>query len=142
VSFAVFRRPVAIGAVVCLAGFACRESLPTAPTDLEIGVIVYEHADFLGQSAHITVNIDDLKDFKGPCMDFTSGTPGDTRSVWNDCISSIRLAPGWRANLYEHDNFDGEYFAVTEDISDLRFAGTGCKTGFNDCTTSIRVFAP
>ena len=125
-----------------LASFSCRESLPTAPSDLQTGIIVYEHADFLGESAHITTNVSDLKSFKGPCIESDGGNPPSSIDVWNDCISSIRVAPGWYAHVYEHDDFDGDYIQVTEDVANLRFAGPGCSSGFNDCITSIRVFAP
>jgi hypothetical protein len=123
-----------------LLSFGCQESLPTAPSALETGIIVYEHADFLGATAHITTNVSDLKDYKGPCLE--PDGDGSGVEVWNDCISSIRVAPGWRAHLYEHDDFDGDYIEVTQDIANLRVEGTGCSNGFNDCITSIRVFAP
>ena len=127
--------------VVALAGSGCRESLPTAPGELQTGIIVYEHADFLGAAAHITTNVSDLKDYDGPCIEVDSD--GSTNAdFWNDCISSIRVAPGWRAHVYEHDDFDGDYIEVTGDVANLRFVGTGCSDGFNDCITSIRVFAP
>lgn len=126
--------------VVALAGSGCRESFPTAPAELQTGIIVYEHADYLGESAHITTNVSDLKDYRGPC--FETDSEGLPISVWNDCISSISVAPGWRAHVYEHDDFDGDYIEVTGDLANLRFAGTGCSDGFNDCITSIRVFAP
>ena len=126
--------------VVALAGSGCRESFPTAPAELQTGIIVYQHADYLGESAHITTNVSDLKDYRGPC--FETDSEGLPISVWNDCISSISVAPGWRAHVYEHDDFDGDYIEVTGDLANLRFAGTGCSDGFNDCITSIRVFAP
>jgi hypothetical protein len=126
--------------VVALAGSGCRESFPTAPAELQTGIIVYEHADYLGESAHITTNVSDLKDFEGPCLE--SVNQGQLTYAWNDCISSISVAPGWRAHVYEHDDFDGDYIEVTGDVANLRLAGPGCSDGFNDCITSIRVFAP
>jgi hypothetical protein len=120
--------------------FGCQESLPTAPSDLQTGIIVYEHADFLGAAAHITTDVSDLKDYKGPCIE--SDGESSTVDVWNDCISSIRVAPGWFAHVYEHDDFDGDYIQVTADVPNLRVVGAGCSNGFNDCITSIRVFAP
>jgi len=41
---------------------------PTAPTDLVTGVIVYQHADYTGASAHITSDVDKLEDYKGRCL--------------------------------------------------------------------------
>ena len=45
----------------------CEKTLPTAPSELAAGIVVYEHANYLGASAHITGDIRDLKDFRGPC---------------------------------------------------------------------------
>lgn len=42
--------------------------LPMAPTALTSGVILYEHANFLGNSAHLTADLPDLRDFRGPCL--------------------------------------------------------------------------
>jgi hypothetical protein len=123
----------------------CQKSLPTAPSELTGGVVVYEHADYLGKSAHITEDTKDLKDFKGPCVEFESDGAGSgtTKDVWNDCISSIRVAPGWRAVLYRDDDFDGDQLQLTEDTPNLQRAGGDCsKGGFNDCATSIRLFRP
>jgi peptidase inhibitor family I36 len=137
------RHLVAIGGLV-LPLLACQKSLPTAPSDLMTGITVYEHADYLGQSAHVTQDIKDLKDFKGPCerIEYSAGTV-DTHHEWDDCISSIRVSPGWRATLYRDDDFDGDRLEVTSDISNLRLVSGRCdKGGFNDCVTSIRVLGP
>ena len=131
-------------ALVLLLG--CEKTLPNAPSELTTGIVVYEHANYLGDSAHITGDIRDLKSFKGPCeRSESSGNPPYSSTVqeWNDCISSVRVAPGWRATFYEHDGFDGDHLDVTEDISNLQLAPGDCsKGGFNDCTTSIRVGRP
>ena len=71
------------------------------------------------------------------------GVSPSFKDVWNDCISSIRLAPGWRATLYRDDDFTGDRLEITEDLPNLeQVMPRGCNKGFNDCTTSIRVFAP
>lgn len=125
-----------------------QESFPSAPSELMTGITVYQHADYLGESAHITQDIRDLKDFRGPCERFVagSGIPGDSGEIkheWDDCISSVRVAPGWRAILYRDDDFDGERLEVTRDVPNLQLVSGRCdKGGFNDCVTSIRVFAP
>jgi hypothetical protein len=131
-----------IGVLVLFAG--CQKSLPVAPSDLMQGIVVYEHANYLGESAHVTQDIKDLKDFKGPCIHFeTTGTTTSTSNVWNDCISSIRIAPGWRAVLYRDDDFKGDQLEVTGDVANLQLAAGRCdKGGFNDCVTSLRLFAP
>ena len=141
-----FARHVVTLAAVVLPLMACQKKLPTAPSDLTTGIVVYEHADYLGRSAHITADIKDLKDFKGPCLESESVGPPvyvETKEVWNNCISSVRVAPGWRATLYRDDDFDGDRLEVAADIPNLQFASGKCdKGGFNDCATSIRVFAP
>ena len=132
----------ASGALVVLLG--CQQSLPTAPSDLVEGLIVYEHVDYGGASAHVTRDIEDLNDFKGPCLVFQADQfGGSVTEIWNDCISSIRVAAGWRARLYRHDDFDGARLDVSTDISDLRNVPGPCdKGGFNDCVTSIEVLRP
>jgi hypothetical protein len=134
------RQALAFAAVALL--LACRQSLPQAPTELSGGIVVYEHADYLGASAHITEDIRDLKDFKGPCQKTESGTSGSTTTdVWTDCISSVRVAPGWWATLYRDDGYDGPRMNATQDIPNLRLVIGDCdKGGFNDCVSSIRIF--
>jgi hypothetical protein len=133
----VVRRLLATTGVALL--LACQKTFPVAPSDLTTGIIVYEHADYRGASAHITQDIADLKDFKGPCLELETGAT--TRDVWNDCISSVRVAPGWWARLYRDDGFDGDRIIAAEDIPNLQSVTGGCeKGGFNDCTTSIRLF--
>ena len=133
-------------AIVAMTLFGgCQQSLPTAPSDLTTGIVVYEHANYLGDSAHITQDIGDLKDFRGPCTVYNSGSgpgdPGTTEYIWNDCISSIRVAPGWRATLYRDDDFSGDRLEVTGDVSNLQLSTSRCDHGgFNDCATSIRLF--
>ena len=92
---------VAVATLVCLTG--CEKSLPTAPSELTSGIVIYRHADFEGESAQITRDISDLRDVKGPCPGFEPGvgvglggapTGGNVDYNWNDCISSVRVAPG------------------------------------------------
>jgi hypothetical protein len=99
----------------------------------------------LVESAHVTQDIKDLKDFKGPCERIEySGVPGspvETHHEWDDCISSVRVSPGWRATLYRDDEFHGDRLEVTSDTPSLQLVPGKCdKGGFNDCVTSIRVF--
>ena len=78
----------------------CGKSLPSAPSELLTGVTLYEHANFLGRSAHLTSDVRDLKDFDGPCEHTGSDANGtSTIHDWNDCASSIRAWPqagAWR----------------------------------------------
>lgn len=132
----------ALGSVVVLLG--CRDSLPVAPDDLVEGVVVYQDINYTAASAHISQDIKDLKDFDGPCFK-SSDEFGVAEYAWNDCISSVRIAPGWRAILYRDDDFKGERLEVSQDIPNLQLAGSGtCKggRGFNDCITSMQLFRP
>jgi hypothetical protein len=114
---------------------------PWAPSELTAGVAVYEHPDYLGAAAHITKDTDLRDPEAGPCLAYTTNT--SQRWNWDDCISSVRVAPGWRAILYE-DGFEGNQLEVTGDISNLQLALGMCDghNNFNDCVTSIRVFPP
>src|SRR5690349_6173378 len=92
-------------AVLALAAFTpgCTATeLPMAPSALTAGIILYEHANFLGNSAHLTGEVPDLRDFSGPCI---KGSDASSRD-WNDCVSSVRVAPGWRATLYRGAKYD------------------------------------
>ena len=131
-------------AVALVAGCSSQE-LPTAPSELLSGIIVYEHANFQGQSAQLTQDVSSLSDYKGPCQhESTScGMYGCTTSStynWEDCVSSIKLAPGWHARIYEDGNFQGKFVLVTADVPDLQLVTGPCKhDSFNDCVSSIRV---
>jgi hypothetical protein len=81
----------AIGALVVL--HSCGDAsprLPTAPFELTTGIVVYERADYLGESAHLTQDIRPLNSFAGGC---TWTDDEGTSYSWDDCISSIRVAP-------------------------------------------------
>ena len=126
---------------VCL---ACGEapSFPTAPSELVQGIVVYEHANFQGRSAHITRNIENLMTWDGPCEHTSSDSDGSTTTDfdWNDCISSVRVAPGWEATLYRGSSYGDDSIVVTEDVPNLDSVGHDCREGgLNDCVTSIQV---
>jgi hypothetical protein len=94
----------------------------------------------------LTSDVRDLRDYKGPCeWSVTTTTPGGTPvytsgSNWNDCVSSIRVAPGWRATIYRDDDFHGDSLELTADAPNLQLVPGSCPhDGFNDCITSIRV---
>ncbi len=139
-------RVVRVACVTLLiAGCEGLPSLPTAPSELTRGVSIYEHANFLGESALIDTSQSDLKEFEGPCEHTESSGDGstDTTYDWNDCISSLRIAPGWRAVIYRDDDYDGQSFQVTGDVPNLQLVTGSCPhDGLNDCVTSIRLFAP
>jgi hypothetical protein len=123
--------------VFAIAVAACARSLPTAPSELTEGIVIYPHGNFGGGSAHVTADLADLGDFTGPCVEDTSqysATYG-----WGDCISSVRVAPGWRATLYGDAHFKGTSLDVTADVPDLARDPGGCGKGMDDCVSSIRI---
>lgn len=129
--------PLAVA--LCAGGAGCElKQLPTAPSDLIDGIVVYEHANYRGASAHITGDIRDLSTVEGPCQHYDSdrGTYYD----WNDCISSVKVAPGWRATLFRDDNYRDDEYNITVDVPNLQLVNHDCPhDGLNDCVTSIRV---
>lgn len=129
--------------LLALGAAACQKSLPSGPSDLDTGIVIYEDANYLGRSAHLTEDVRDLRDVRGPCEHYESDTTGGGRYVydWNDCISSVKVAPGWRATLYRGDGYDDDALDVTSDVPNLQLISQhDCpKDGLNDCVTSIRV---
>jgi len=129
-------------ALLCVA--ACRDKLPSAPSELTMGVVVYEHANFLGSSAYITTDIPNLRDLRGPCETVDSDGQGfsSTTDSWDDCVSSIKVAPGWRATLYEDRNYKGWAADIGEEnVTNYQLVRGPCRNDtFNDCASSLRVF--
>jgi hypothetical protein len=114
--------------------------LPMAPSPLTGGIILYEHANFLGNSAHLTADTPDLSDFRGPCL---HGDDASSRD-WNDCVSSVRVAPGWRATLYRDPNYKDDALEIAADVPNLQLVREhDCsRGGLNDCVSSVRVRQP
>jgi Peptidase inhibitor family I36 len=142
-----FARRIGGGAIVSvlIAGLgavlpACSDNkLPGAPTDLTEGVVIYRDANFLGASAHVTADIRNLHPVTGPCE---KSDGDDIVDTWDDCVSSIRVAPGWRATLYEDPDFKGWAADVGEEnVNNYQLVRGPCsRDTFNDCASSIRVF--
>lgn len=136
-------------AFVAVLFVACQKDLPSAPSDLATGITIYEHANFQGRSAHITADIDNFEDYNGPCEHTSTETVGSGGGTytsyhynWGDCVSSVKVAPGWRATIYRDDSFKGQSFEVTVDVPDLTNVPGSCsKGGLNDCISSVRVSA-
>jgi hypothetical protein len=118
---------------------ACANKLPGAPSDLVEGIVIYQDANFRGPASHVTGDIRNLEDITGPCRR-TDGD--DTRDTWDDCVSSVRVAPGWRATLYEDPDFKGWAADVGEEnIDNYQLVRGPCsRDTFNDCASSIRVY--
>lgn len=51
------RKGLLVGSAVVIAS-ACETELPAGPDQLTDGIIIYEHAGFAGESAHLTGNVD------------------------------------------------------------------------------------
>jgi hypothetical protein len=125
-------------AVVAADGCTKEMQLPVAPSELATGIVVFEHANYLGNSAHLTGDIPDLRKFKGPCVHESDDS---VERDWNDCISSVRVAPGWRATVYRGTNYRDDAFDIIEDVPNLQLIRQhDCpKGGLNDCVSSVRV---
>jgi Peptidase inhibitor family I36 len=121
---------------LALACVACEGREPLGPTPPDEGVIVYIHSNFVGTSQQINQDVRNFEEVEGPCV--VSDESGSTAS-WNDCISSVRVLPGWQVTLYRDREFRGASLTTTEDISDLKLRSGPCDGSFNDCITSVRV---
>ena len=136
------RHRTLIAGVCALLALACgSQKLPTAPDELTEGIVIYKDRDFKGKSAYVATDIPDLRSYSGPCevsSDNGDGTTSSTNS-WDNCISSIRVAPGWRATIYGDTKYRGGTLEITGDVADLRRVPGTCGEGLNDCVSSIRV---
>jgi peptidase inhibitor family I36 len=123
---------------------ACQDQLPSAPSELTQGIIIYADINFVGKTAHVTGDVNDLQDFDGPCekIEYSGSNSVTTTTSWDDCISSVRVAPGWRATLYEDPDFKGWAADVGEEnVANYELVRGPCShDAFNDCASSIRVF--
>lgn len=90
---------------------------------------------FRGTSQQVGIDVPDLGKVEGPCQIDENGGGGS----WNDCISSIRVLPGWQARIYGDKNFRGAVLDVTADVPDLEVIRGDCSGNYNDCVSSIRV---
>ena len=117
-------------------------TLPTAPSGLTSGITIYEHWNYQRVSAAVTSDIADLGFYEGPCQPDKNDDLADY-PLWDECISSIRVAPGWRAIIYSGKDFLGESLEITADVPNLQLVRGSCDhDALNDCITSIRLLAP
>ena len=125
------------GIVVALAVVACGGGMQLlGPTPADQGIVIFLHADFAGPSQAMNVDVPDLGNVAGPC---SSGAEGEV-PTWSDCISSVKVLPGWSATLYKDPNYRGASVTVTSDTPNLKDLRGSCnKDTFNDCVSSIRV---
>lgn len=134
----VAKRPLlnlAIGSWMAMSLPACGS--PVAPIPPGDGIIIYHHVYFEGQAEALNGDVKNLEYLDGPCLRTTGD--GDREPSWGDCISSVRVNPGWKATLYQHDSFKGQSFTITEDVPSLVNVPGPCKSTFNDCVSSIRI---
>jgi hypothetical protein len=108
---------------------------PLGPTPVDQGIVVFMHSGFRGTSQQLGADVADLTLAEGPC---NIGEDDPTGS-WNDCISSVRVLPGYYARLYGDKNFRGAVLEITGDVSDLKAVDGHCSGSFDDCISSIRV---
>jgi hypothetical protein len=66
-------------------------------------------------------------------MTLTGNWDQISNPAWNDFISSIRIPQGYKIQVFEDSNFQGESMVLTGDWS---YTG---DTGFNDVISSIRI---
>lgn len=107
------------------------------PTALDEGIIIYIHADYRGSSQAIAADVRNLADVQGPCA---KSDGESTWLSWDDCISSIRVMPGWGATLYKDRDFKGSTLEVAADETNLSTIRGSCDGNFNDCVSSLKVY--
>jgi hypothetical protein len=109
---------------------------PTDPSAATEDVVIYADPDFRGESRRITADVLDLEDIAGGCYRTTA--LGSSRIDWDDCISSIRVGPGWTVTVYEDPRYTEASLPITADVPDLEDVPGPCD-GWDDCVSSIRV---
>jgi hypothetical protein len=127
---------IATGVVLAFGIAGCGSIQPLGPTPADQGIVIYMHADFAGPAQALNADVPDLGRIQGSC---SSGAEGEV-PTWEDCISSVKVLPGWSATLYRDTNYRGASITVTADTPNLRDLPGPCdKNSFNDCVSSVRV---
>ena len=115
---------------------ACESRIePLGPTPPGEGIAIFIHASFVGSSQSLNADVPDLGKVEGPC---TSGEEGAV-PTWSDCMSSLRVEPGWTATLFRDRDFKGASVTVTANVANLTALPGPCAGSFNDCVSSVRV---
>jgi hypothetical protein len=128
------RAQVIVAIAMTIGAIGCESPEPLGPTPVDQGVIVYLNSGYRGVSQQVGADVDDLGKIEGPCSASEGGT-----GTWNDCISSIRVLPGWHARIYGDKNYRGAVLEVTADVPDLARVHGSCSDSYDDCISSIRV---
>lgn len=127
---------ICAGVVLTVLSAACESDMVVlGPTPPEQGIVIFIHADFAGSSQAVDVDVWDLNRTQGPC---STGAEGEEPS-WRECVSSIRVFPGWSATLYRDEDFEGRSVTITSDVLNLRSLPGPCDGSFNDCVRSLQV---
>ena len=114
--------------------------LPTAPSTLSTGIVIFQDVNYRGKSAHVERDTPDLSTPEGPCEHESGGDYPSVRYDWDDCVSSIRVSPGTRAVIYVNRNFQGFARTIDQDVPNLRLLIGPCTAAsLDDCISSIRV---
>lgn len=122
--------------VLTLLSPGCMERLAIpGPTPVGEGITLYIHADFAGASQAINVDVGNLGKIEGPCTNSEEGE----KPTWSDCVSSLRVVPGWSVTLYRDRDFRGQSVTLTADTPSLGTLRGPCDGSFNDCVSSIKV---
>jgi hypothetical protein len=125
-------RVVSAAVIVCAFAGCGSPTQPTVP--FGEGVSLYKDSLFRGKTVTIGADVSDLSKLDGPC----NGSE-DTSSNFDDCISSMRIPPGWSATVFRDRKFEGASATYTADVPDFDVVAGPCKPGFNDCVSSIRL---
>lgn len=121
-----------------LCGLACEGESPLAPVPEGEGIVIFRDINFQGTAQAFNTDQKDLEDVEGACG--RDDGDGNTVPSWGDCISSVRVYPGWTATFYVDDEWRGRSFTASEDVSNFNTISGPCRGGgFNDCISSIRV---
>ena len=129
-----------LSAVVLALGLlsACEGGSPVQPTLTE-GVTLYQHPNYGGASYMLTHDEENLDSERGPC---TATTNPEAGGSWDECVSSINVAEGWQAVVFERDDYGGRSLTITASIADLDDETGGpdsCGGDWDDCISSLRV---
>jgi hypothetical protein len=114
-------------------GAAC-VSCVNDQTGASEGLTLFQHPNFEGDSVTVAGGFSDFDDLRGPC-NATSSTSGN----WDDCVSSIRVDPGWGGVIFEDPDYRGDRLEVLGDITDLEDVRGPCGDDWDDCISSIQV---
>lgn len=127
---------VALAGCAALGFAACGGVITIGPTAPGDGIIIYMHANYVGTSQQLAVDVSNLADVEGPCL---KGDDQSATARWDDCVSSVRVMSGWQATLYRDRDFKGPSVTIKADTPDLTRVPGPCSGSFNDCISSIRV---